>query len=97
MNNMNKLQKLIDLCSCGVYVQVDEHKDYYQSVWQFLEDRGAIDDTPPELLNSMMLNDTIVCVTFYPDTPVGFYTVYNYDLDKALDVALNILEENRHD
>lgn len=37
--------------------------------------------------------DTIIEIHFYPDTPVGFYKIFHYDLDMAIDEALLILKD----
>ena len=39
----------------------------------------------------MIETNTIIDLQFYPHTPVGSYQIYHYDLDKALDEALEIL------
>ena len=43
----------------------------------------------------MIETDTIVNIQFYPKTPVGSYSVYHYDLDMALDLALECLKEGQ--
>lgn len=38
--------------------------------------------------------NSIIDLHFYPDTPIAFYKVYHYDLEKAIDKALSILNIN---
>ena len=39
----------------------------------------------------MIETDTIVVLQFYPDTPIGSYSIWHHDLDAALDAALSCL------
>ena len=92
---MDKLKELISRCECGVYVQVNAHRDVYQTVAQWFEDQAScgfpLGNIPPEVCAEMVRLDTMVEVQFYPDTPVGFYNVVHFDLDAALDAALALL------
>ena len=89
---MDKLKKLLALCKCGVYVQVNVHRDVYDTAAQWWDNQDACGDslreTPPEVRAEMIRTDTVVDVQFYPSTPVGFYRVAHFDLDAALDAAL---------
>jgi hypothetical protein len=40
----------------------------------------------------MIYLDNIVNVHFYPDNPIGFYDIYHYDLDSAIQLALDLFE-----
>jgi len=88
---MKKLNNLIKSCKAGIHLTINAHKDYYESV-----DDNIDDDFKKELelnvLNRMKELDTIIELQFYPDTPVGFYRIYHYDLELAIDEALNILK-----
>jgi len=94
---MTKLQKLIDLCKCSVSVEINNYRDYHQTVEEALKE---IDDCdfPPSISESvrqkMIEKDTLVSLQFYPTTPIGFYTIYHYDLERALDLALQALNWN---
>lgn len=41
-----------------------------------------------DVLNGMIDNDTIIIIQFFPKTPVGSFTIYHYDIDKAFDDCL---------
>ena len=41
----------------------------------------------------MEKTNTVVSVQFYPDTPIGFYIVYHYDVEAAIKCALDALEK----
>jgi len=98
---MDKLKKLMSKCKCGVYISVNEHRDYYETVEQRLGDNNLLNDcyseTPKDVLKKMIETNTMVQLQFYPDTPIGFYTIYHYDLNMALDEALGALDEGGND
>ena len=88
----DKLARLIARCKAGVRVTINEHRNYYESAEHFLSERDARGDQPLEIDSEvraqMIATNTIVNLHFYPDTPVGFYEIWHYDLDAALDEAL---------
>jgi hypothetical protein len=89
-----KLAKLLARCKCGVYLAVNEHRDVYESVEEHLIDAAGRECPPqiePDVRRRMIETDTIVKLHFYPDTPIGSYEVWHYDLDAALDRALSCL------
>jgi hypothetical protein len=93
---MDKLQKLLSLCKCGVYVTVNEHRDVYESATTALDDAAGHVSPPhiPDDVRAKMIElDTIVQVQFYPVTPIGSYSIWHYDLDAALDECLQCFEE----
>jgi len=93
---MDKLKQLLNRCKCGVHIEVNVHRDYYQTAAEALEQKKFIQSEPPEIapeIRAKMIElDTIIEIHFYPDTPVGFYEVYHHDLDAALTEALACLE-----
>jgi hypothetical protein len=91
---MEKLEQLINGCKAFVAIEVNEHRNYYEPAEQFLIDREADEDIDDkEIYKKMIELDTIVMVQFYPDTPIGFYRVWHYDADAAIDKAVEILNE----
>lgn len=93
---MDKLKELLNLCKCGVFVTVNEHRDYYESAAQHLEEAKTF-ECPPVIASdvraSMIERDTIIKVHFYPETPIGSYEIWHHDLDAVLDEALDCFEE----
>jgi hypothetical protein len=89
--SMDKLQQLMSRCKCGVHLQVNGHRDVYQSVAERLDQYEALAgglELADEVRQKMIEKDTIIDLQFYPDTPIGSYSIYHYDLDAALDQAL---------
>ena len=93
---MDKFQQLLKKCKCSVSLTVNRHRDYYESAALCLE-RMASNECPPKIEEDikkvMEETNTIVEIEFCPHTPIGSYSIYHYDVEKALDEALEILEE----
>lgn len=84
---MDKLKELVSLCKASVEISVNDHKDYYETVDQYISEKER-EDIKPEVFAEMVERDTIVTVQAYPDTPIGSYTIYHYDIDKAVELAI---------
>jgi len=95
---VDKLKELISMCKCGVFLTINEHRDYYQTAAETIKEileHEHIDeeDLPRDIQEKMIETDTIINVHVYPDTPIGFYDIYDYDLDRAIDRALQAVKE----
>jgi hypothetical protein len=91
---MDKFKEILSRCKCGVFLVVNEHRNYHQAAKKRLEELDCLEcppDLAPYVRKKMIELNTIVDLQFYPDTPVGSYSVYHYDLDAALDEALECL------
>lgn len=86
------LQELLDRCKAGVYLTVNQHRDYYQTAEVYLAEQDQNECPPqiePAVRAEMIRLNTIVCLQFYPYTPIGSYEVYHYTVEGALaDAAL---------
>lgn len=91
-HEQDKLMELMARCKCGVYVNVNSHRDTYETAAQWWETQDicgdSLCDTSPEVRAEMIRLDTVIDLQFYPDTPLGFCRVVHYDLDAALDAAM---------
>lgn len=90
---MDKLKELLSKCKCSVELEVNRHKDFYETVEQNIEEEER-KEIEKEVWDKMVELNTIVSLHFYPDTPIGFYKIYHYDLDKCLEEALSIISDN---
>lgn len=95
---MPDLEALIAKCKCGVHLTVNGHRDYYESAEYYLQregqrevDAGCDDWASPEVVRQMIERDTIIELQFYPETPIGFYKVWHYDLSQAVADALGVI------
>lgn len=86
----DKLKIILDKCKASVHLGVNEHKSYYEPVEDYIAQREDVIDA--DILNKIIETDNLIELQLYPDTPIGFYKIYHYDLDKALDEALECLE-----
>lgn len=97
MNIGEKLQLLLATCKAGVSIEVNDHRNVYESAAQCLANVDKRDCPPeiePDVRARMIETNTVVTIHFYPQTPVGFYEVWHYDLDAALDEALECLRQD---
>lgn len=87
---MEKFKELVSKCKCSVEICVNDHRDVYETVEGYIDnhDKKEIEE---EVFNEMIKTDTIVRLQFYPKTPIESYVVYHYDIDKAVDKALEIM------
>ncbi len=99
MNLKDKITKLSGICKGEVVITVNEHKTRYQTVKQLIEDdivppnlEDDLEETPKEVVDEMINKNEMVCVRAYPDTPVGFYSIYHYDLEKAVDEMIQLIQ-----
>ena len=95
---MNKLQRIVDLCACEVFLIVNGHTTDYATVREHLTqlsdtDENLSENEFKELIKATTESGTLVHLMFYPHTPIGSHTVYAASIEEAFDRALEILEE----
>lgn len=90
MNQTEMLEALIEGCKGSVTVEVNPHRGSYLTVEQWLATEGD-DQESPEICQRMVELDRVVCVQFYPNTPIGFLRTVHHDLGAALGEALQAL------
>lgn len=91
---MKKLKELLSKCEASVSISVNQHRDYYQSVEDYIKERALMDEDlineiGQDVYEEMKKTNTVVEIQAYPDTPVGSYIVFHYDIDEALDIMLS--------
>lgn len=87
---MEKLIKIVSHCKKSVEISINDHRNYYESVEEHLQE--VKQDIDPNILKKMIEKDTIVVIQAYPETSIGFFKVYHYDIEKACDIMLSNLE-----
>lgn len=88
---MEKLLKLFAYCKSEVYITYNGHKSSYESVEEYIDGWGNGDereDIADEVFAEMVRRDTVISLQYYPETPQSFDLIFHYDLEKALDIAL---------
>ena len=99
---MTKLEEIMSRCKCSVCLEVNEHRDIYQTAEEYLTEQSENMDTEmwewvigsEEIKQKMIETDTVIYIRFYPKTPNGFYAFYHYDLDILLDSAIEALNDD---
>lgn len=94
---MEKLQRLISMCKAEVSVTVNSHKVNYESVEQHFKYLASLHKVVVDkvILDGMIERDTIVNVIAYPDTPVGSFSVYHYDINEAIEAIIECIINDR--
>ena len=82
---MEKLKEIINICKASVTISINDHKDLYTSVENYMKDEKATFEISERVLNEMVEKDTIVRIQCYPNTPVGFFVVFHHDIEAALE------------
>lgn len=91
----NNLKKLIAYCKASISLSINEHRDAYECVEDYLRTSMQDDMTgeiKPDVLQKMIELDTCIELQFYPLTPIGFYMVYHFDVDEAINEAISLIE-----
>ena len=83
---MRKLNKLIKKTHFFT-VDINDHRSCYQGVSEYIPEED-IEEISDEVFTKMIEKDTCIRLQVYPDTPIGFYVIYHYDFEKAIDQAL---------
>lgn len=93
------LAKILSKCGAAVHLTVNQHKNYYEDVEYYIFNNSCddaeelIEEIGQEAMDGMKERNTVIELQFYPLTPIGFYKLYDYDLERILKRALDILEE----
>ena len=87
------MEEIIQKCKCGIYLSVNQYRDYYQSIEDAVKEereRNSM-DIDDELAARMVAEKSLISLQFYPNTPVGFYIVYGTTLDEVVTKAKSVL------
>lgn len=89
---MDKFKELVALCRHSVEITVNDHRDAYESVREWLGD--AKEDIDSDVYDEMVMTNTVVKVQAYPRTAISFYLAYHYDIDKAVEQVLEAVKKD---
>ena len=93
MSEMSEMKELMNLCKASVSIEINVHKDYYQTVSDYIESETI---NVSEVIKSKMVElDTTITIYAHPDTPVGFYKIYHYDLNEAIKLTIKTIKNER--
>ena len=91
MTTEQMIAALVAHCKASVSITFNEHRTSYQTVEQFIDGYDYKDDVDPDIAAIMKARETTVWIQFYPETPIGFYAVYHFDLHQALRLCMTII------
>jgi hypothetical protein len=84
---MSKISTLESLCKGSITIDINDHRSCYETINQYLgEDIDIVNKTT---LEEMVKRERSVRIQCYPRTPVSFFVFYHYDIDMALDIAID--------
>jgi len=79
---------------CGLYLTHNEHKDIYQTATDWLNEHQELHDWKNEEHKLRAIStDEIWILHWYPDTPIGFYSIVAPTLEELLEYASEIEKE----
>ena len=86
---------------CGLFLTHNEHRDYYQSAQDFIENDLESRECPPEWSTSTSRQCCIDAneiweLQWYPDTPIGSYCVVGATLEEVLEWAAEVDRETAY-
>lgn len=90
---MDGLETIISKCKYSVTLSINEHRDSYCSLEDYLEAINYKEDIKKDVLDKMIELDRMVMLQFYPDTPVGFFVIIHHDINEAIRLALLELKD----
>lgn len=73
----------------GLFLTHNEHRSYYQPLSEWLLDHSVEPDewAGEGQKERALADDSCWCLQWYPDTPIGSYSLYAADLDVLLAAA----------
>lgn len=98
MNATEKLKELMSLCKSEICLEINHHTLFYDTVTERIKElregmrQEGISDV---IVQRMIETNTVIELSFYPDTPIGSYTLFHYDLDMILEEAVNCIKEEK--
>jgi Na+/H+-translocating membrane pyrophosphatase len=80
-----------------VYVIVNEHRNYGENAGQCIAmNADLFKRTAPDVVTEMIKRDSVVQVKVYPDDPNTALVTFHFDLDIAIEEAIENLQSYRH-
>lgn len=72
---------------CGLYLEHNANRDYYETVEQYLEDHTHYQFRDEAARQACIDTNELWTLQWYPNTPVGFIAVAAASLDELLEIA----------
>lgn len=92
--NMEKLKEILELCKCEVTIDINSHRNDYLTAQEFIQNLEILEINIEDYDRVIMIaSNTIIRIQAYPETPIGSYTVYHWDLETALNKMIELLKQ----
>jgi hypothetical protein len=85
------LEDIIDLCDCGVSIEVNSHTCNYRTLEEGLADCMSEYNVPDDIIAEMRDRRRIVRVQAYPRNAVSFEFTYGGSVQEAIDRMYDLL------
>lgn len=83
----------LPIYSISLHIEHNTHKVYYETLPEYIRTNNIEFDNKEEYDKSIEL-DSLWEITWYPDTPIGSYSVYSYSLENCLKKAEKVNTEH---
>lgn len=91
MKNFERLLELVEKLPCGAMsIERNEHLTIYEDLEEWLEDKAEVSE---EIIQKCKAANEAWRIQIYTHTPVGFYLVYDSNLEDACGKLIETLEE----
>ncbi|MCP4181423.1 MAG: hypothetical protein GY756_26980 [bacterium] len=96
---MNNTEELTSICKNSLSIHVNENRSYHEDVKEYIMNKCAsneddfhkeIKDIGTDIYNKIIELNNVVVITAYPRNSVGCYTIYHYDINKAINIMIEI-------
>ncbi len=87
---MSELEKLINRCKYGVDIEINPQRAYEMPVDDYCVYHKI--DGPDIPFHEMIVADTMVGVTCYPNTSVSYFEAYDLSVEAACRRLLELIE-----
>jgi hypothetical protein len=90
---MEKFKELVSLCKGSIKISVNGNKDYYESIDEYINEKD-IEYIDKDIFKEIIKRNIVVKIQVYPHTPIGFFLIYHYDIDEAVNIALQAVKND---
>ena len=96
-----QLKVLQAQCKGGVSIEFNPQYSNYESIQKYLEDIAMVQNVKlselidDETLRGITKADQLIELHMYPDTPIGSYKLYHWDIGAIVKQAITLLEKDR--
>lgn len=89
------INRLIEQNPHSFTIEYNDHKGYYQDVIETITEveQGDLSEVDCVVLGKIKETNTWIWIRVYYQTPISFFDVHHYDLEKAIDIAVEEMKD----